>query len=130
MAGELAKEESWTVEEGRAAEMRRSIDAVNAVRAGRVGNPAMVDAAAQAEAALKMGAGPRSADFARVSGSDIQLYRLVFATNSGFVPSESATTSSVRDVTHGHCTTAVCSGDASARAADYATRMSLALLCP
>ena len=60
MASELAEEE------GRAADMRRSIDAINAVRAGRIGNPAMVDAAAMAEAALKMGAGPRSADFARV----------------------------------------------------------------
>ncbi len=66
MAGEFAAEEGQAVQNGRAAEMRRSIDAVNAVRAGRTGNPAMVDAAAAAEAALKMGAGPRSADFARV----------------------------------------------------------------
>ncbi len=67
MAGEFAAEEGRAVQNGRAAEMRKSIDAVNAVRAGHTGNPAMVDAAAAAEAAMKMGAGPRSADFARVS---------------------------------------------------------------
>ncbi len=69
MAAELAEQE------GRAAEMRRSIDAVNAVRAGLIGNPAIVDAAATAEAALKMGAGPRSAEFARVRSSFSQAQR-------------------------------------------------------
>ena len=78
MASELAEQE------GRAAEMRRSIDAINAVRAGRVGNPAMVDAAAMAEAALKMGAGPRSADFARVS--DIQSDAACPARQAIFMP--------------------------------------------
>ena len=69
MAAELAEDE------GRAAEMRRSIDAVNAVRAGLIGNPAIVDAAATAEAALKMGAGPRSADFARVRSASVASVR-------------------------------------------------------
>ena len=68
MASDFADDESRAAgpRDARSAEMRRSIDAINAVRAGRIGNPAMVDAAMMAEAALKMGAGPRSAEFARV----------------------------------------------------------------
>ena len=91
MASDFADDESRAAgpRDARSAEMRRSIDAINAVRAGRIGNPAMVDAAMMAEAALKMGAGPRSAEFARVrsrQGYD-RLARMLSNVSVGFAVS-------------------------------------------
>ena len=49
-----------------AAPDRKSLEAIAAVRAGLGPNPTSVEAAAATEAALKLGAGPRSSPFARV----------------------------------------------------------------